>query len=83
MAVLKKNAQAAPAAAAEWVKVKVTKRGHGLVSTGKHYAQGGEECFEEGEVFAMEKDLAAVLADENGDRRYVKILGPATGPNDK
>lgn len=80
MPILKSKAELPPEAPVDYVKVKVTKRGHGLVSTGKHHATGGEECFAEGEEFTMERDLALVLADENGDRRYVKIIGSATEP---
>ena len=76
MPILKSKAAQAPEPETQLVNVRVTKRGHGMVSTGVHHALGGEECFSEGEEFVIERDLAEVLADENGERRYVTILGP-------
>lgn len=64
--------EAAPAS--DKVTVRVTKRGHGKISTGNHHATHGEEFFAEGETFTIARDIADELADENGDRRFVVIV---------
>ena len=67
---------AGPEGDAEMVSVRVTKRGHGKISTGVHDHRHGEQFFAEGEVFSMARDDAEVLASEEGEapRMYVEIL---------
>lgn len=76
MPVFKDTVHGLPDAEDE-VTVRVTKRGHGKVSTGNHDAKMGEEFFAEGDTFSIARSLADVLADENGDRRYVEITKTA------
>jgi hypothetical protein len=52
------------------VKVKVTKRGDGKISTGVHNAAMGDELYEQGETFSIAKNIA----DELEDRGFVMIL---------
>ncbi len=76
MPVFRKEVVAGPEAPAEMVSVRVTKRGHGKISTGMHDHRYGEQFFAEGEVFELAKDAAEALASEEGDspRMYVEIL---------
>ena len=76
MPVFGKEVTAGQDSPAEMVSVRVTKRGHGKVSTGVHDHRHGEQYFAEGEVFEMEKGAAELLASEDGDapRMYVEIV---------
>lgn len=65
-----------PEPEADLVTVKVTKRGHGRISTGNHSNRHGEEYYAEGETFEISRRNAEELASDAGDtpRLYVEIL---------
>jgi hypothetical protein len=65
-----------PAPELDIVTVRVTKRGHGKVSTGNHSNRHGEEYFAEGETFEISRRNAEELASDAGDapRMYVEIV---------
>ncbi len=54
------------------VLVRVTKRGHGKISTGHHDSVTGDELYAQGEEFSVAKNIA----DELEDLGYVEIQGP-------
>ena len=56
------------------VTVKVTKRGHGKISTGNHSQTYGDELYADGETFKV----AANIARDLEDRNFVIILEEPT-----
>lgn len=51
------------------VAVRVTKKGDGKISTGKHVAMLGDELYEAGEEFSISRSIALELE----DRGFVEI----------
>lgn len=74
MPVYHKDVEAAEKAKEETVTVRVTKRGHGQISTGGFDGTHGAEFFAEGEEFQVARSIAEELADEDGERRFVTIV---------
>ena len=76
MPVFNRDKVEGPAPEIDIVTVRVTKRGHGKISTGNHSNRDGEEYFAEGETFETARRNAEELASDTGDtpRIYVEIL---------
>ena len=83
MSVFKKEIETGPEEAEPTVRVRVTRQGHGKISTGKHDPRDGEEFFAEGEEIELPKSIAEALSSgepqlnhAGGSRYYVDILKP-------
>lgn len=83
MPVFKKEIETGPEEAEPTVRVRVTRQGHGKISTGEHSATDGEEFFAEGEEFEVAKSIAEALSSgevqlnhAGGSHYYVDILKP-------
>ncbi|MCR6660718.1 MAG: hypothetical protein NVV72_15740 [Asticcacaulis sp.] len=84
MPVFKKEIETGPQEAEPTVRVRVTKQGHGKISTGVHNATDGEEFFAEGEEIDLPKSIAEALMSGEPEhnhagsfRHYVDIAKPA------
>src|SRR6478736_2957584 len=65
------------------VRVRVTRRGNGRISSGVHDVVHGDLLYEAGEEFTVAKSIALNLvgedkADPNNSKDWVEILGLAT-----
>lgn len=66
--------EAAPAPEAEaMVNVRITKKGDGKVSTGKHIGGEGDELYEAGEIVSLPRSIAEQLEDAG----HAEIQGEA------
>lgn len=64
------------------VRVRVTRRGHGRISTGERDGINGDLLYEAGEEFNIRRSIAESLIgedseDANNSKDWVEILGPA------
>lgn len=75
MPVFNKDAETSPDEI-EMVTVRVTERGHGKISTGKHDGRYGEEFFADGDEYQTTRENAEELANSKGEnpRMYVTIV---------
>lgn len=69
----------APARKEPLVRVRVTRRGHGRISTGVH-TQHGDELYEQGEEFEVSESIAKALVGEDltnpdNTKDWVEIIG--------
>lgn len=65
------------------VTVKVTRRGHGKISTGVHDRTYGDELYADGETFSVPGDIAEQLEDRGFVTYVQEVVEPVVAVKEK